>query len=183
MAEEFLPVASEDNYGAVKKSEVVSAYNFPIQAPHDQMVEAIAAFRTGNASIVWNGAKVIDAYYESSDDTIFVTFADEPLNKLIFSNNNGFYNKTLGTKTYRELQGSQVRIVNNDNGYAVLSVEGKSGSKTLDVTAERISIGSIYGISTTEMILKSSTSGSTKKFKITVDDTGTLSATEITTTS
>lgn len=37
-------------------------------------------------------------------------------------------------------------------------------------------------ISITEMILKSSTSGSTKEFKITVDDSGTLAATEITTT-
>ena len=31
-----------------------------------------------------------------------------------------------------------------------------------------------------ELILNSSTEGSTKKFKITVDDTGTLSATEVT---
>ena len=31
------------------------------------------------------------------------------------------------------------------------------------------------------MVLRSSTAGSTKKFKITVDDTGTLSATEVTT--
>ena len=36
---------------------------------------------------------------------------------------------------------------------------------------------------TAEYIIPSSTAGSTKKFKITVDDTGTLSATEITTTS
>ena len=36
---------------------------------------------------------------------------------------------------------------------------------------------------TAEYIIPSSTQGSTKKFKITVDDTGTLSATEITTTS
>ena len=42
MAEEFLPVASEDNYGAVKKSEVVSAYNFlRRQVVHDQMVDEI----------------------------------------------------------------------------------------------------------------------------------------------
>ena len=33
---------------------------------------------------------------------------------------------------------------------------------------------------TAEYIIHSSTEGSTKKFKITVDDTGTLSATEVT---
>ena len=34
--------------------------------------------------------------------------------------------------------------------------------------------------SVTELYLKSSTAGSTKKFKITVDDSGTISATEVT---
>lgn len=178
--EKYLPISTDDSYGVIKKSDIVSAYNFPMNASHDQMVEAINAFNTGNASIVWHGVKVIDAYYDSSNDTISVTFANEPLNTLTFSNNNGFYNKTLGTVTYRELQGSQVRITNDNNVYTVLSVKGESGSKTLNVGAERISIdGTSYGISTTEIILKSSTSGSTKKFKITVDDSGTLKATEV----
>lgn len=179
--EKYLPISTDDSYGVIKKSDIVSAYNFLMNAPHDQMVEAINAFNTGNASIVWHGVKVIDAYYDSSDDTISVTFANEPLNTLTFSNNNGFYNKTLGKITYRELQGSKVRIVNDDNVYAVLSVVGESSNKTLNVLAERISIGGTsYGISTTEIILKSSTSGSTKKFKITVDDSGTISAMKVT---
>lgn len=179
MAEEFLPVASEDNYGAVKKSEVVSAYNFPSQVVHDQMVDAISAFKTGNASIVWNGEKVIDASYNSSDDTITVAFARAPLEFLTYTNVKGLYQNTLGSPTYGELKGSQVRITNDNNVYTVLLVEGESGSETLNVTAGRISIGSIYGISTTEMILKSSTSGSTKRFRITVDDSGNISATEV----
>ena len=41
----------------------------------------------------------------------------------------------------------------------------------------RVSTGSF---SITDLLLKSSTSGSTKKFKITVDDSGTLTATEVT---
>ena len=72
-----------------------------------------------------------------------------------------------------------MRIFNDNNDYTVLASEVESGSETLSTTAERISIGGVYGISTTEMILKSSTSGSTKKFKITVDDSGALTATEI----
>ena len=176
----MLPKAGE-NYGVVKKEEIVTVYDLPMSAPHDQMVDAISAFKTGNASIVWHGVKVIDASYDSSDDTISVTFANEPLNTLTFSNNNGFYNKTLGTVTYRELQGRQVRIANDNNVAAVLAVEGESSNTTLKVGAERISIGGpSWGISTTEMILKSSTSGSTKRFKITVDDSGTISATEVT---
>lgn len=180
MAEEFLPVASEDNYGAVKKSEVVSAYNFPSQVVHDQMVDAISAFKTGNASIVWSGEKVIYASYNSSDDTITLAFARAPLEFLTYTNVNGLYQDTLGSPTYGDLQGSQVRITNDNNVWTVLLVEGESGHETLNVTAERISIGSIYGISKTEMILKSSTSGSTKRFRITVDDSGALTATEVT---
>ena len=180
MADEFLPVASEDNYGAVKKSEIVTSYKFDAQAPHDQMVEAIAAFRTGNASIVWGINKVISASYNSSDDTISVTFAEDPLKILTFPNNNGAYVKNFGSTTYRELQGNQVRIFNGNNDYTVLSIDGESPNIALDVTAQRITFNGVYGISETEMILKSSTEGSTKKFKITVDDSGTITATDIT---
>ena len=180
IADEFLPVASEDNYGAVKKSEIVTSYKFGTQVPHDQMVEAIAAFGTGNASIVWGKNKVISASYNSSDDTISIRFAEEPLKTLTFPNNNGAYVKNVGSTTYGELQGNQVRIFNGNNDYTVLRVEGESPNIALDVTAERITIGGVYGISTTEIILKSSTEGSNKKFKITVDDSGTITATDVT---
>ena len=180
MAEEFLPVASEDNYGAVKKSEIVTSYKFDAQAPHDQMVEAITAFKTGNASIVWRGVKVINASYNSSDDTISVTFAEEPLRILTFSNNDGAYVKTLGSSTYKEVQGNAVRIVNdNDNNVtAVLTTEGIPGNTTLSVNVDKFSVlGEFSGHA---LVLHSSNPDSTKKFKITVDDSGALTATEIT---
>ena len=132
IAEEFLPVASEDNYGAVKKSEIVTSYNFDVHAPHDQMVEAITAFKTGNASIVWDGRKIIYAAYNSSTDTISIIFSYWPTALYIYSNVNGFYIESLRTP--------------------------KEWS---------------------ELILPSSTSGSTKKFRITVDDSGTITATEV----
>ena len=178
--EKYLPKASEDSYGIIKTSDVVSVYNFPAYAKHDQMVDAITAFKTGNARIVWAGANVIDASYKSSDDTISVTLARSPLEIFTYENIDGFYIATLGKSTYGELQGNGVRIVNDNNVYTVLSVKGETGSETLNVTAERISINGVYGISTTEMILKSSTVGSNKYFKITVDDSGTISATEVT---
>ena len=179
--ENYLPKASADGYGVVKKSDIVSAYNFPRNAPHEQMVDAIAAFKTGNASIVWNEDKVIDAYYDSSYDTVSVIFAKTPLVTLRFSNRNGLYVRGLGEATYGELQTERLRIVNknNDDVYATFSVEGESGNVTLKTMANRISIGGVYGMSETEMILKSSTEGSYKMFKITVDDSGTISATEV----
>lgn len=178
--EKYLPKASKASYGIIKTSDVVSVYNFPSEVRHDQMVDAIAAFNTGNASIVWGGNKVIEAYYNSSSDTISVVFALEPLKTLTFSNNNGSYVETLGAETYGELQGSNVRIVNDNNVYVVLSVEGEPSDVTLDVGAKKIFLVGGYGMSTTEIILKSSTEGSHKNFKITVDDTGTISATEVT---
>ena len=178
--EKYLPKASEDSYGIIKTSDVVSVYNFPLQAQHNQMVDAIAAFKTGNASIVWYGYKVTNAYYEPSSDTISVTFANMPLRTETFSNHNGLYTATLGSLTYEELQGSKVRIVNDDNVYALLSVEGEQSDVILNVGAKRIFLDGGYGMSATEIILKSSTEGSHKNFKITVDDTGTISATEIT---
>lgn len=170
--EKYLPKASENGYGVVKMSGIVSAYNFPAQVAHDQMVDAIAAFETGNASIVWGGNKVTNAYYEPSSDTISVTFADEPLRTLTFSNRNGSYIRVLGADTYRELQGSKVRITNDNDVDAVLSVEGEQSDVTLNVGAKRISINGVYGISETEIILHSSTEGNAKTFRITVDDSG-----------
>lgn len=180
MAEEFLPVASEDNYGAVKKSDIVSAYNFPLKVPHDQMVDAITEFKTGNASIVWNGKKVINASYNSSDDTISVSFAKEPLHRITFNKtSDGFYYNNLGSSTYGEVQGKQVRIGNDDSIYTILETTGATqDDTTLKVTAKIISLsGEFRGYA---LVLCSSTADSTKKFKITVDDSGTISATEVT---
>lgn len=39
----------------------------------------------------------------------------------------------------------------------------------------------VYPFTPYEVIINSSTSGSTKKFKLTIDDTGTLTTTEVTT--
>ena len=176
--EKYLPMSTDDSYGIVKKSDIVTAYNFPSMAPHDPMVEAITAFKAGGASIVWDARKIIRANYDSSADTISATFADAPLRLYTFSNNNGFYNSTIGSNTYGELQGNSVRILNDDGVYSVLWVEGEPPNVTLKIAATRISINEIYGMSTTEMILKSSTEGSRKNFKITVDDSGTLTVTE-----
>lgn len=159
-------------------SAAVRAFNFPKNVAHKQMVDAITAFETGSASIVWDGSKVIRAFYNSHADMISVTFAEEPLRLLTYSNNSGVYNKELGSETYGEVQAKKLRIVNDEGVVTVLSVTGKKSNSTLAVNADRISInGTIFGF---EMILHSSTPNSTKKFKITVDDSGTISATEVT---
>ena len=175
----YLPISTDDSYGVVKKSDIVSVYNFPVLAEHDKMVDAIAVFETGNASIVWKGHKVIVAYYDSSNDTISVVFADEPMRLLTYSNNSGFYNQNSGSSTYGELQGDQVRIVNDEGDSIVLLTKGTAGDKTLVVGAEKIGFYSGYVLSEYELILQSSTENSAKRFRITVDDSGTITATEV----
>ena len=172
----YLPVSTNDSYGVIKKSDIVSTYNFPVNAPHDQMVDAIIAFNTGNASIVWK-EKVINASYDSSADTISVTFADEPLRIHTYENIDGFYYRNLGSVTYAELQGSLMRIGDDDAVYTILTTEGISGDKTLRVRAEKISIDDEFRGNA--VVLRSSTDKSTKMFKITVDDSGTIAVTEV----
>ena len=173
----YLPVSTDDSYGVIKKSDIVSAYDFPVKAPHDQMVDAIIAFNTGNASVVWDRRKVINASYDSSADTISVTFAHEPLRIHTYENIDGFYYLHLGSVTYAELQGSLMRIGDNDTVCTVLTTEGTSEDKTLRVRAGKISIDDEFRGNA--VVLRSSTDKSTKEFKITVDDSGTIAVTEV----
>lgn len=77
----------------------------------------------------------------------------------------GRYNIDDGTGTYAHIVG---------NG---TSVDNKSNAHTLDWSGNAWFAGTVEG---TAMIVKSSTAGSSKRFKITVDDSGNISATEVT---
>ena len=175
----YLPMSTDDSYGVVKKSDIVSAYNFPKNAPHDQMVEAIIASTTGRSKIVWGGLDVISAYYDSSTDEINVQFAGSPFRFITFKNLDGFYKKDIvKSSEYIELTGKQARIFNSEGAYIVLATEGVPSDTTLHASANKFSInGDIKGYA---LVLHSSTNNSKKWFRITVDDSGTISATEVT---
>lgn len=76
--EKYLPVATDDSYGAVKTSNLVYAYNFPafVKAPY--MIEAIEQFNKSKANITWNGYHIIDVSYDSSDSSIRTCFSERP---------------------------------------------------------------------------------------------------------
>ena len=89
--------------------------------------------------------------------------------------------RTIASGNYSHVQG-KYNIDDSDGKYASIVGNGtsdtaRSNAHTLDWEGNAWYAGTVEG---TAMIVKSSTSGSTKKFKITVDDTGTLSATEVT---
>ena len=72
------------------------------------------------------------------------------------------------------------------SGFAIITDDYSRSGEILYVSANTISLNEAKGLFLTfrapdSMLLKSSTINSTKKFKITVDDTGALSAVEVTT--
>ena len=92
----------------------------------------------------------------------------------------GYYAKASGR--YSHVQG-KYNIYDLNEKYAHIVGNGasdtaRSNAHTLDWEGNAWYAGTVEG---TAMIVKSSTPDSTKKFKITVDDTGTVSATEVTT--
>ena len=99
------------------------------------------------------------------------------------NNSAGFGHTHLVNKQYCFAAGQGHDFTNAPNGSAAVGLWTKMNNNTLfavgkgtayDNRANALEITSDGGI-----IVPSSTSGSTKKFKITVDDTGTISATEI----
>lgn len=84
----------------------------------------------------------------------------------------GEYN-VLDTDGTAVTRGKYAHIVGNGTSDAA-----RSNAHTLDWEGNAWFAGYVEG---TALILKSSTADSTKRFRITVDDTGTLTATEVTT--
>ena len=89
---------------------------------------------------------------------------------------------TTAASEYQHVQG-KFNIPDNAKAYAHIVGNGVLGSRsnahTLDWSGNAWFAGTVEGKA---LILPSSTEGSTKKFRITVDDSGTISATEVTST-
>lgn len=88
---------------------------------------------------------------------------------------------TIAAGEYQHVQG-KFNLEDTANKYAHIVGNGTSNTKrsnahTLDWDGNAWFAGTMEG---TGVIVKSSTEGSTKRFKITVDDSGTLTATEVT---
>ena len=88
---------------------------------------------------------------------------------------------TIASGSYSHVQG-KYNIDDTDGKYSSIVGNGtsdtaRSNAHTLDWEGNAWYAGTVEG---TAMIVKSSTANSIKKFKITVDDTGTISATEVT---
>lgn len=88
---------------------------------------------------------------------------------------------TIASSAYQHVQG-QYNVEDTTGTYAHIVGNGtketlRSNAHTLDWNGNAWYAGTVEG---TAMIVKSSTEGSSKRFKITVDDSGAITATEIT---
>lgn len=96
-----------------------------------------------------------------------------------YSHAEGYY--TLASSKYQHVQG-KFNISDTTDTYAHIVGNGldylsRSNAHTLDWSGNAWYAGTVEG---TAMIVKSSTEGSSKRFKITVDDSGVITATEVT---
>ena len=96
-----------------------------------------------------------------------------------YSHAEGFHTTASGQCSHAE---GKYNIEDTTDKYAHIVGNGideasRSNAHTLDWSGNAWFAGTVEGAA---LIIPSSTSGSTKKFKITVDDSGTISATEVT---
>ena len=175
----MLPKAGE-NYGVVKKDEIVTAYVFPnAQAPQDQMNKAVDDFAAGKAKITWGNNTVLEAE-RLSDTEVNICLSGNPVSlyKYIAGGVGNYYNKNVPSECVSSdliAMKIYIRDENNplDSGSFIGPITGVSSSDNGDYI--------MYG---TTRIYKDGiaikSSGSSKMFKITVDDSGTIKATEVT---
>ena len=88
---------------------------------------------------------------------------------------------TIASSDYQHVQG-HCNVEDSSGIYAHIvgngaNMDSRSNAHTLDWSGNAWFAGTVEG---TAIIVKSSTAGSSKRFKITVDDSGTISATEVT---
>ena len=120
-----------------------------------------------------------EGYYTTASESCSHAEGGSTTASGIYSHAEGFYTKASGH--YSHVQG-KYNIDDSVGKYASIVGNGtsdtaRSNAHTLDWEGNAWYAGTVEG---TAMIVKSSTPDSTKKFKITVDDTGTISATEVT---
>lgn len=175
----MLPKAGE-GYGVVKKDEIVTAYVFPNNlAPQIEMNKAIDDFIAGKASISWKRFKII--YAERPSDTeIHIALSDNPTRyvKCVASDNHGVscYNWNLRKTIKSESSMSSIQLYDYDNP-SIGSIAIRASIDSNNSANDHVSFNLATRIYNDGIAIKSS---SGKLFKITVDDSGTIKATEVT---
>ena len=180
----FIPVATENTYGAVKTSDFIKMVTLEGKVDKETVYRYAEEFNAGKIKLRLVNNKLI--YYISSiirygaiggEEIFDVKTEEAPYDISRFTcGSDGQYDFSLSpmsryTSSVAYLQDIWLHSnddTNNTSAKITVSAKGKwADGMFLDVGCEGI-------------IVESSTSGSTKRFKITVDDSGTIKATEVT---
>ena len=178
----FIPVATENTYGAVKTSDFIKMVTLKGEMDKETVYKYAQEFEDGHIRLLIDNGRFtedissISKYGTTSAGEIFEVYtARAPYcRKRYTCDNHGQYNfSSIGmsypTSADAFLEDIRLHSQDDPNGISdvVLSAKGTAYDVFLDIDGKGI-------------IMQSSTKGSMKKFKITVDDSGTLSATEVT---
>lgn len=180
MDENFIPVATENTYGAVKTSDFIKMVTLEGKMDKETVYKYAKEFEDGkirlrlvHRNFIYDISS-IDTYGETGFFTVYPESAPY-CGKRFTCGSDGQYDFSLiprnrFTSSVAYLYDIWLHSkddVNNTSAKITVSAKGKwADGMFLDVGCKGI-------------IVESSTSGSTKKFKITVDDSGTISATEV----
>lgn len=181
----YLPAADYTAPGIVKFGHegALKHYEFKTWANLALLKSAIDDFNSNGASIVWDGYQMIKCYY--NDEYIYVTFAESPYEEFSYSiGDSPDITSTSGTSIPHDCNVGRVLF-----GSSSVTIDGLDNASDANaryvIISPRLAIGGIRAVERglildeNAIIMRSSVSGSTKRFKITVDDSGTLTTTEV----
>lgn len=176
--EQFIPSTIQRAAAAVEiitredliKADTVATYAAAQQPIVGKVNAAVDKFHAGKAVIIWGDGKiVVQADYRSNNDGKFeltITFTDSTIRHKFVQSSDGIYYEDAGEDYAGEFSCGDLKLFSG--GFVAeqeATISGKDGCI------------SIWGKG---IIIDSATPDSYKRFKITVDDNGTLSATEVT---
>lgn len=177
--EQFIPSTIQRADAAVeiitredlRTADAVATYAAAQEPIVDKVNAAVDKFHAGKAVIIWSDGKiVVQADYETNSDGKFeltITFTDSTIRHKFVQSSDGIYYEETDEDCAGDFACGGLKLFGHHGGRITqeASIDGEDGCV------------SIWG---NGMIINSATPGSYRRFKITVDDTGTLSATEVT---
>ena len=180
----FIPIATENTYGAVKTSDFIKMVTLDGKMDKETVYKYAKEFEDGKIRLrLVNGNFIYDIssigkYGKIGAGEIFTVYTEGApyCGKQFTCGSDGQYDFSLWPSTKYTSSVAYLQDIwlhsndetNNTSAKITVSAKGKwAEGMFLDIGCEGI-------------IVNSSTSGSLKKFKITVDDSGTISATEVT---
>lgn len=177
--EQFIPSTIQRADAAVEiitredliTADTVATYGAKLLPIVSKVNAAVDKFNAGKAIIIWNDCKiVVQAKYRTNNDGKFeliVTFTDSTIQHKFVQSSDGIHYEKTNEHYAGDFSCGDLKLYSNGGGATTqeVSINGADGGI------------SIWG---NGIIINSATPGSYKRFKITVDDNGTLSATEVT---